>query len=62
MAKQVDTTYGEALFELAKEEGHEVIYISTGEEGLYEKYGYTYWQDMTDWNGGTSRVYRRFVK
>ena len=49
-------------YELAKEEGHEVIYISTGEEGLYEKYGYTYWQDMTDWNGGTSRVYRRFVK
>ena len=49
-------------YELAKEDGHEVIYISTGEEGLYEKYGYTYWQDMTDWNGGTSRVYRRFVK
>ena len=45
-----------------RKEGHEVIYISTGEEGLYEKYGYTYWQDMTDWNGGTSRVYRRFVK
>ena len=49
-------------YELAKEDGHKVIYISTGEEGLYEKYGYTYWQDMTDWNGGTSRVYRRFVK
>jgi hypothetical protein len=49
-------------YELAKEDGHKVIYISTGEEGLYEKYGYTYWKDMTDWNGGTSRVYRKFVE
>lgn len=49
-------------YDLAKKEGQKVIYISTEEEGLYEKYGYTYWQDMTDWNGGTSRVYRKFVE
>ena len=40
----------------------EYVYISTGETGLYEKYGFTYWQQMTSrWNGET-RVYRRKIE
>ena len=45
--------------ELAKEDGHEHIYVSTGETGLYEKYGYSFWKIMKDMHGEDSRVYRR---
>ena len=39
----------------------EYVYISTGETGLYEKYGFDYYQQMTSrWNGET-RVYRRKI-
>ena len=34
------------------------IYISTGETGLYEKYGYQFWKIMKDVAGDDSRVYR----
>ena len=34
------------------------IYISTGETGLYEKYGYQFWKIMKDVHGEDSRVYR----
>ena len=44
---------------IAGKEGCESIFISTDHTGLYEKYGFTYWQQMTSrWNGET-RVYRR---
>ena len=43
---------------LARGEGHRCIYISTGETGLYEKYGYSFWKTMKDVNGEDSRVYR----
>lgn len=46
---------------LACREHHPYIYISTGETGLYEKYGYTFWKMMKDVNGEDSRVYRRKV-
>ncbi len=40
----------------------EYVYISTGETGLYEKYGFEYFQQMTSvWNGET-RVYRRRIR
>ncbi len=40
----------------------EYVYISTGEKGLYEKYGFSYYQQMTSrWNGET-RVYRRKIE
>lgn len=38
------------------------IYISTGETGLYEKYGYTFYQLMKDENEEDSRVYKREIK
>ena len=47
----------EYVYMLAKNEGHEHIYISTGEAGLYEKYGYRFWKEMKDVNGEDSRVY-----
>jgi len=42
----------------AKRDGLEHIYISTGETGLYEKYGYEFWKVMSDVNGEDSRIYR----
>ena len=45
-------------FEQAKKDGYKYIYISTGETGLYEKYGYSFWKMMKDVEGGESRVYR----
>ena len=45
-------------YELAGNDGHKHIYISTGETGLYEKYGYSFWKMMKNIEGGDSRVYR----
>ena len=50
--------YAEAL---AKKEGMENIYISTGHTGLYEKYGYEFLQMMKDIEGEDSRVYVKKV-
>lgn len=44
---------------LAKEAGVVYTYISTGHIGLYEKYGYEFFQMMPDINGENSRVYRK---
>ncbi|MCM1056763.1 MAG: GNAT family N-acetyltransferase [Firmicutes bacterium] len=48
----------EYAYETAKNEGAAQIYISTGETGLYEKYGYSFYRMMKDMNGEDSRVYR----
>ena len=48
----------EYVYRLAKNDGHKHVYISTGETGLYEKYGYTFYKMMKDINGEDSRVYR----
>ena len=48
----------EYAYSLAEKEGHDYIYISTGETGLYEKYGYTFWKMMKDIHGEDSRIYR----
>ncbi len=56
MGKLLD--YAEVL---ARGEGNRYIYISTGETGLYEKYGYSFWKTMKDVNGEDSRVYREMV-
>ncbi len=37
------------------------IYISTGHEGLYEKYGYEFFTMMNDMGGEPSRVYRKNI-
>ena len=47
--------------DLAKKEGIENIYISTGHTGLYEKYGYEFLQMMKDIEGEDSRVYVKKV-
>ena len=57
VGKLVEYAYG-----LAKNEGHPFLYVSTGEVGLYEKYGFTYWKDMESIYGETSRVYRMPVE
>ena len=46
---------------MALKEGHEFIYVSTWEIGLYEKYGFSFWKCMKDIHGDDSRVYRRKV-
>ena len=43
---------------LARDDGYDALWISTGENGLYEKYGAEYATDMTDVRGGDSRIYR----
>ena len=44
--------------ELAREDGFDTLWISTGEDGLYEKYGAEYVTDMKDRRGEDSRIYR----
>ncbi len=51
----------EYAYALAKNDGYRHIYISTGETGLYEKYGYSFWKIMKDINGEDSRVYRNEI-
>ena len=46
---------------IARKEDRGYIYISTGETGLYEKYGYSFWKMMKDMNGEDSRVYRNEI-
>ncbi|MCR4656118.1 MAG: GNAT family N-acetyltransferase [Lachnospiraceae bacterium] len=48
----------EHAYMLAKHDGSEHIYISTGETGLYEKYGYGFFKIMKDVSGEDSRIYR----
>jgi len=43
--------------ELAKLNGMDNIYISTNHNGLYEKYGYQFFEMMKDIHGEDSRVY-----
>lgn len=45
----------------AKDEKVQDIFISTNHTGLYEKYGYEFYQMMNDINGEPSRVYRKHV-
>lgn len=58
--------YMETLLEFAyitaKGDGVRQLYISTGETGLYEKYGYSFYCMMKDMHGEDSRVYRIEVK
>lgn len=45
-------------YETARKDGAGHIYISTGETGLYEKYGYSFYKIMQDVNGEDSRIYK----
>lgn len=46
---------------IAKTEKADNIFISTDHTGLYEKYGYEFYQLMNDMNGEPSRVYRKHI-
>ena len=39
----------------------EYVYVSTDEEGLYEKYGFDFFEKMKTGWGEESRVYRRMI-
>lgn len=52
----------EHAYEVAKHNDSKQIYISTGETGLYEKYGYSFYQMMKDMNGDDSRIYKIDVR
>lgn len=45
--------------EQAKAQGNAALYIATGHEGLYERYGYEFLDFMLDMHGHLSRVYRK---
>ena len=45
--------------DLAKKDGHSEIYVSTDQEGIYEKYMFEFAEVMKDRRGGESRVYIR---
>ena len=47
--------------ELAKLNGMGNIYISTNHSGLYEKYGYEFFEMMKDIHGEDSRVYVKHI-
>ncbi len=51
-------SYAEDFF---RANGYSNIYISTNQEGLYEKYGYTFFQIMKDRSGEDSRVYTKVL-
>ena len=51
----------ERACELACQDGYDTLYVSTEEVGLYEKYGFTYWKDMSNVWGEVTRVYRLSV-
>ena len=48
----------EYVYMLAKNDGYKNVYISTGENGLYEKYGYYFWKIMKAVDGEECRVYK----
>lgn len=48
----------EYAYKDAKQRKYKSIYISTNENGLYEKYGCTFYKTMKDVNGEDSRVYK----
>lgn len=43
----------------AKEEGHENIFVSSEEKGLYEKYGFTFVKNMMSVHGYETGVFKR---
>ena len=47
---------------IAASDGAEYVYISTTHTGLYEKFGYEFYEILKDVNGKDSRVYRKRTK
>ena len=47
--------------DLTEKDGYRKIYVSTDQEGIYEKYKFEYIEVMKDKRGGESRVYVRHL-
>ena len=47
--------------DLAKNDGFHEIYVSTDQEGIYEKYMFEFMEVMKNKRGGDSRVYKRHI-
>ena len=47
----------EYIYSIARREGKEHIYLSTNEDGLYEKYRFRYLTNLKDYRGYDSRIY-----
>lgn len=45
----------------AKEDGYNAVYVSTDQKGLYENFGFEFFQEMQDRRGDMSLVYKRCV-
>lgn len=43
----------------AGKQGYEKVYLATDHMGLYEKYGFSYWENRVDVYGEDSRIYIR---
>lgn len=52
----------EHIYLLAKEQGHKNIYVSTDQKGLYEKFGFKFFQEMKDRRGEMSLVYKMDIE
>lgn len=52
----------EYAYILAKQDSYKHIYISTNATGLYEKFGYSFWNIMEDIHGCDSRIYRNEIE
>ena len=48
--------------EYANSLGFDTTYIPSEHIGLYEKYGYSYLKDITNYGGGTDRLYAKEIR
>ena len=48
--------------EYANSLGFDTTYIPSEHTGLYEKYGYSYLKDITNYGGGTDRLYAKEIR
>lgn len=48
--------------EMAKKAGYKTVYVSSEEKGLYEKYGFTFLDNMMSQHGYTTQVFKRNLK
>ena len=56
MGKLIETACQEA-----KNRGQKTIYVSTHDEDIYEKYGFSFYQIMKNFDGEDSRVYKKEI-
>ncbi len=52
----------EHIYQLAKKQGYQTLYISTDQKGLYENFGFSFLQTMTERWGGETFVYQMKIE